>query len=260
MAGPVVLRACGVGRCSSLAAAVAAAELTVPGSAARRTARALHTSSASQGFRRKKETGKRLMNPSDPNYVPPETDARTQSIVDLTFPLTPQEPNKLTEDPFAKRMAEAEAKLPYGSEVHTTIVRAWLAHQREKRQALEADLRTKYAAMADACDDLASHFPHLHQAAKQRARPNDRSPAEVERLKKYGLTPGAQLLPESEWSETTKENAHRLRPIWASPSARLKVVQQGGRRLSGLFPREWRPPTHTPRREGWPAYYDPDQF
>lgn len=224
--------------------------------------RGMHTTSAALAFRRQRETSTRALNPSDPRYVAPETDSRTQSIVDLTFPLGKKEVNDLAQDPYAKRMAEAENKLPFGPEVHTTIVRAWLAHQRDQRSALETDLRRKFGAMRAACEDLKDTHPLLHSAAvaKQRTRPNNRSPEEVERLKRYGLTPGAQLIPENNWSEETRANAHRLRPIWSSPSARIKVVQQGGRRLSGLFPREWRPPTKTPRREGWPSFSEPDQF
>jgi len=69
-------------------------------------------------------------------------------------------------------LARLEHVLGPDPEVHETITRAWLTHQREKRVAREESLARKYREMVRACDALkaVAHGDHarLYNAAMER--------------------------------------------------------------------------------------------
>ncbi|KZV93762.1 hypothetical protein EXIGLDRAFT_588106, partial [Exidia glandulosa HHB12029] len=102
-------------------------------------------------------------------------------------------------------------------EVHETIERAWLLHQRHQRQARTAELQRKWDSMHAAMSELRSfdydRFVEANTVEDPRARP----PAEQVLLKNLKG-------PERQFIEG---------------------------RIRGLFPREMRIPTNTPSRAGW---------
>lgn len=108
-------------------------------------------------------------------------------------------------------------------QAHETIERAWLLRQRQIRKAREAELARKFACMKEAMDILHDLDPELYQAANRVEDPRIRTPLEME------------------LSKTTK-----------GPEKR---ALEG--RVRGLFPRDLRPPTDTPPRDGWKYDWTP---
>jgi large subunit ribosomal protein L40 len=103
------------------------------------------------------------------------------------------------------------------NEVHETIERAWLLHQRHQRQARQAELQTKWNSMHRAMEELRlfdqDRFDQVNVLEDPRVR-----------------------IPEQE--------------------AQIKLLKGPERqfiagRIRGLFPREMRIPTSTPSRAGW---------
>ncbi|KZT55432.1 putative mitochondrial aconitate hydratase [Calocera cornea HHB12733] len=105
-----------------------------------------------------------------------------------------------------------------GAEVHETITRAWMLHQRELREAREEDLRRKFECMKEALDELERVDDKLYKMAIY--KPNVRKLTEEEREAMKGV------------------RGHAAR----------RAVEAKNERL---FPRELRLPTDTPRRDGW---------
>jgi large subunit ribosomal protein L40 len=108
-------------------------------------------------------------------------------------------------------------------QAHETIERAWLLHQRRVRQAREAERVRKFACMRDAADALLAIDPELYRAANRSEDPRVRT--EVEQ----GLS-------------KTLRGAERR-------------AMEG--RIRGLFPRDLRPPTDTPPKDGWKYEWTP---
>jgi large subunit ribosomal protein L40 len=108
-------------------------------------------------------------------------------------------------------------------QAHETIERAWLLHERHVRQAREAERARKFACMKEAMDTLHELDPELYRAANRVEDPRHRTPLEMD------------------LSKTLK-----------GPEKR---ALEG--RIRGLFPRDLRPPTDTPPREGWKYDWTP---
>lgn len=195
---------------------------------------------ASLGGTRGYATVAAVRNVNDPRYVQPSTDPRTEAIRKMVFPGPPQT-DKEKERFNASRAADV---LPFGKaseEVHSTITRAWLLFQRSQREELETRLNRKHARLLEALADLKLEHRFLYSAATYKVAPNKRSPAEHAKLIEAGLVrPNRTAEPKPD--APTGAEAKRL----------FKVVA-GGARLEGLFPRELRVPTQTPRKNGWPA-------
>lgn len=102
-------------------------------------------------------------------------------------------------------------------QVHNTIERAWLLHERHLRWRRNAEAERKFACMRRAMEELEKIDPVLFKEANRVEDPRTRSAAEVELLK-------------------------------SSKGAEKKKLDS---RLAGLFPREIRLPTDTPSRSGW---------
>ncbi|CAE6454930.1 unnamed protein product [Rhizoctonia solani] len=103
------------------------------------------------------------------------------------------------------------------AEAHETIERAWKLHQRQLREQREAELRRKYESMRKAVEVLKELDPVSYAEATRGVDSRRLSEAERERMKE--MRRGARKKAES--------------------------------RVEGLFPREMRMPTDTPRRDGW---------
>lgn len=102
-------------------------------------------------------------------------------------------------------------------EVHETIERAWLLHQRHKRQERQAELQRKWDSMHRAMAELRIFDYDRYEDVNNVEDPRARSQAEQLRLKNLKG-------PERQYIEG---------------------------RIRGLFPREMRIPTSTPSRAGW---------
>ncbi|KDN47571.1 aconitate hydratase [Tilletiaria anomala UBC 951] len=179
------------------------------------------------------------LNPNDPNYVPPMADSRTEAIRKMVFPPAP-----------AAAAVSAADVLPYGAEVHDTIRRAYLLLRRTERESQREDLRNKHAAMVEALDDLQRTDARLYAAATLRVASSKRTQDEMRRLRQLGLTAAGGIRPDAGGEGKGGERSALL----ASPEARRRLKNEGSKRLSGLFPREWRAPTLTPSSKGWPSY------
>ena len=178
--------------------------------------------------------------------MPPAADSRTEAIRKMIFPPGPA---------VGKEVAERTAAdvLPFAPEVHETIQRAWLLFQRKQREAQRADLAAKYSAMQEACEDLKQTDAQLFQAATFKVASNKRTPEEMYRLKQWGITTSGGLRKQDGEDGKPQELTPENKALLSSPEARRRLKNLGGNRLSGLFPREWRIPTSTPSRKGWPS-------
>ncbi|KAB5595019.1 MRP-L28 domain-containing protein [Ceratobasidium theobromae] len=103
------------------------------------------------------------------------------------------------------------------AEAHETIERAWKLHKREMRLAREDELKRKYASMLRAVEVLKELDPVSYAEACRGVDSRRLSEQDRERMK--AMKRGARKKAES--------------------------------RIEGLFPREMRIPTDTPRRDGW---------
>lgn len=102
-------------------------------------------------------------------------------------------------------------------EVHETIERAWLLHQRHQRQARQAELQRKWDSMHAAMEELRHFDNERYMDINIIEDPRARDRAEQAVLKNLKG-------PERQFIEG---------------------------RIRGLFPRELRIPTNTPARTGW---------
>ncbi|KAH7106997.1 hypothetical protein BKA62DRAFT_224455 [Auriculariales sp. MPI-PUGE-AT-0066] len=103
------------------------------------------------------------------------------------------------------------------NEVHETVERAWLLHQRHQRQARLAELQTKWTSMNRAMEELCLFDRELYDQVNVHEDPRVRLPEQEVQLKQLKG-------PERQFIEG---------------------------RIRGLFPREMRMPTSTPSRAGW---------
>ncbi|PWN28242.1 putative mitochondrial aconitate hydratase [Jaminaea rosea] len=176
------------------------------------------------------------ISPNDPRYVQPAADARGEALRRMVYPT-------YADAELARKRAGIPATLgealPFGAEVHETIDRAWKLFQRERREALREDLRVKRERLHEAVRDLAGTDSRLYRAATYRVSPTKRSPAEQAALIDMGIVakPGG-----------AKETQTQPQ---VGAEQRRKARNMLGRRLEGLFPREMRTPTTTPRRGVW---------
>jgi large subunit ribosomal protein L40 len=108
-------------------------------------------------------------------------------------------------------------------QAHETIERAWLLHERRLRHARDAERARKFACMRDAAATLHALAPELAKEANRADDPRQRTAREQELFK------------------TVK-----------GPEKR---ALEG--RIRGLFPRDLRPPTDTPPRDGWKYEWTP---
>jgi large subunit ribosomal protein L40 len=108
-------------------------------------------------------------------------------------------------------------------QAHETIERAWLLHQRHVRKARDAELARKFERMREAMDTLLELDPELYKAANRMDDPRVRTQQEQQLTK------------------TLKGSERR--------------AMEG--RIRGLFPRDLRPPTDTPPRDGWKYDWTP---
>ncbi|KAG8706398.1 hypothetical protein FRC08_001083 [Ceratobasidium sp. 394] len=103
------------------------------------------------------------------------------------------------------------------AEAHETIERAWQLHLREERERRAGELERKYESMVRAVEVLRGLDPVSYAEATRGVDSRRLSEAERERIKEM------------------------------KRAARKKAES----RIEGLFPREMRIPTDTPRRDGW---------
>ncbi|KAI0035109.1 hypothetical protein K488DRAFT_83316 [Vararia minispora EC-137] len=108
-------------------------------------------------------------------------------------------------------------------QAHETIERAWKLHLRHVRKKREAELQRKFECMRRAMDELARIDVTLFEEANRLLDPRHRKEGELEWLK----------------------------------SLKLPQKRAFESRLPGLFPRELRPPTDTPSRDGWKYEFTP---
>ncbi|KAF9075044.1 hypothetical protein BDP27DRAFT_1213300 [Rhodocollybia butyracea] len=108
-------------------------------------------------------------------------------------------------------------------QAHETIERAWLLHKRHIRKRREAELERKFECMKRAMEELARIDSQLYYEANKPENPRAR----------------------------TDEEASLIRTLKGSEAKTLDA------RIRGLFPRELRPPTDTPSRNGWKYDYKP---
>jgi len=102
-------------------------------------------------------------------------------------------------------------------QAHETIERAWLLHQRQLRQAREAEMARKFESMKKAMDVLRKLDLRLYMEANKKDDPRVRTQEETMMLK-------------------------------AMKASEIRAIES---RLRGLFPRELRIPVDTPSRTGW---------
>ncbi|QRV83471.1 ribosomal protein subunit L28 [Ceratobasidium sp. AG-Ba] len=112
--------------------------------------------------------------------------------------------------------AALERAIP-SAEAHETIERAWQLHKREQREKRAEELKRKYESMVKAIELLKTLDPVSYAEATRGVDSRRLSEAERERMKEM------------------------------KRAARKKAES----RIEGLFPREMRIPTDTPRRDGW---------
>ncbi|KAG8686916.1 hypothetical protein FRC09_013842 [Ceratobasidium sp. 395] len=103
------------------------------------------------------------------------------------------------------------------AEAHETIERAWKLHVRERRERREEELKRKYESMVKAVEVLRKLDPVSYAEATRGVDSRRLSEAERERMKEM----------------------------------KRGVRKKAESRIEGLFPREMRIPTDTPRRDGW---------
>ncbi|KAG9097983.1 hypothetical protein FRC06_006943 [Ceratobasidium sp. 370] len=103
------------------------------------------------------------------------------------------------------------------ADAHEMIERAWQLHLREQRERRGEELKRKYESMVRAIEVLRKLDPVSYAEATRGVDSRRLSEAERERIK--GMKRAARKKAES--------------------------------RIEGLFPREMRIPTDTPRRDGW---------
>ncbi|KII94021.1 hypothetical protein PLICRDRAFT_36249 [Plicaturopsis crispa FD-325 SS-3] len=102
-------------------------------------------------------------------------------------------------------------------QAHDTIERAWLLYKRHLRKSRDAELARKFDCMHRAMEELRSIDMELYKEANRQEDPRARTKDEVERL----------------------------------PTMRASEKKALDARIRGLFPRELRPPSDTPPRDGW---------
>jgi len=111
------------------------------------------------------------------------------------------------------RLAKVAEVVPSAA-VHSTITRAWQLHNRHQREAHQAELARKYAAMRSAIDLLERESPELFRLATQGKLQNVVQKGGNERLR--GLVPRELRAP----METSAEG------VWDAEWTRPKVAQE----------------------------------
>lgn len=203
--------------------------------------------SGRRGYATQASAGKSSKSPNDPRYQAPAADGRQEALRKTVYPV-PSSATLTTSEALEQANKDAhkllQQAMPYPEEVHDTITRAWLLHQREKRIQRESDLEIKRQRMQEACDRLRSEAPKMYERAKYRVAMNKRHPDDVQKLKDLGLigsTVGSDGKPLPAATMSSQEKRRQIRTILGS-------------RIHGLVPREMRPPTWTPSSKGWPEF------
>lgn len=183
------------------------------------------------------------------------SDPRIETFRRIMFP-QPTNATKTASEAVNDLMEEGrqglQAVLPYAKsaeaaeEVHDTIVRGWLLHQRQKRTEQARDIEIKRAKMREACDSLKAEAPTLYQRASYRVGLSRQHPDDVNKLRKMGLLPR----PDGTYDPSTGQNKATM----SGQERRRRIRNVIGGRIRGLVPVEARPPTWTPSAKGWPSY------
>ncbi len=192
--------------------------------------------------------GASRLNPNDPNYVPPAADSRTEAIRKMIFP-APSAPSPPA--PASAKAEEVPAAYPYPAEVHETIKRAYLLQRRQAREAFERGLQARTSAMKEALDDLRQEDEGLYKLAMVRVAAH--------------RADAVAAVAQQRAAEAAAAAAAAAAPAGGAGAEEKKKAEGGKKRkgppprLPSLFPREWRLPTDTPSRKGWPAYVQQPQ-
>ncbi|CAE7220758.1 unnamed protein product [Rhizoctonia solani] len=153
-----------------------------------------------------------------PEVAPP--DPRNDIIRRTLYPERTPDITGLAASPTGVHRQDVELAIERAvpsAEAHETIERAWKLHRRRVKEEREAELRRKYESMRRAIKVLEQLDPGSYAEATRGVDSRRLSEGERERMKE--MKRGARKKAES--------------------------------RVEGLFPREMRIPTDTPRRDGW---------
>jgi homoaconitase len=189
-----------------------------------------------------------------PPKAPAETQAADPRLESLRRYILPQSTalNKTINETLSEYTADGQralrAAMPYPDEVHDTITRAWLLHQRQKREEREGDLEVKRARMFEACETLKSEAPTMFERAKYRVGLSKQHPDDMDKLRKLGLVKATG--PQAAAGGESESPAVRM----SAQERRRRIRNALGGRIYGLIPRELRAPTWTPSPKGFPTY------
>lgn len=148
------------------------------------------------------------------------TDSRTDTIRRSLYPSDTFSPKSSSPTgAHHPQHLERVAAVIHSPEVYETIERAWKLYQRQRRESKAGELRSKYAAMEEACDELESL---TREGGVADRLVYDKAMAKADPYAGERIT-GRRATPESRWKES---------------------------RLEGLVPREAWVPTET-RGKGW---------